>query len=154
MEEKKSIFSCMRQWFTTFGVVVVIFILLSMIIGEKAQGHSTLFQLGKEGMTIATLAQLLILTLIITVGQIIFCSDMWIKNMSLMGRNILFFVSISLFVIGFAVAFGWFPIHSVAAWIGFIISFTISSTLSVLISRIRERSENDKMAKALEKFRE
>jgi hypothetical protein len=38
------------------------------------------------------------------------------------------------------------------AWIGFFVSFAVCSTLGILIGRQKEKSENERMNKALEKY--
>ncbi len=37
--------------------------------------------------------------------------------------------------------------------IGFLISFAVCSALAILISRLREKAENERMNRALEKYR-
>ena len=53
-----------------------------------------MFSLGKEGLSISTLAQLLLLSGIITIVQMAFLTDRLIKNMSIVKRYILFFLSV------------------------------------------------------------
>ena len=73
--------------------------------------------------------------------------------MSMLARNVLFFLIITVTIVLFVILFGWFPINDMKAWIGFFISFAVSSTVAVVLSRIRERAENDKMNRALEKYK-
>ena len=50
------------------------------------------------------------------------------------------------------VAFNWFPVSDMAAWLGFIISYALSMIISLLVTRLKERTENSKMQEALDKY--
>ena len=86
-------------------------------------------------------------------AQNIFLSDLVIKNMALVVRNILFFATIMAAITVFAVVFGWFPLNNVAAWIGFIVSFAFCSVISSVIMRLEENAENKKMQDALNRLK-
>ena len=81
MEENKSIFSYITQLFATYGLIVVIFMIFGSVIGDLASEHSTLFSMKNAGFSISTLAQLFLLALVITVTQIVFLTDKWIKSL-------------------------------------------------------------------------
>ena len=153
MDDNKNIFDYIKQLFTSFGIVVLLFIVINLIIGDEAGSVSSLFALGAKGLSTATLLQLLILVLIITAAQNIFLSDLVIKNMALVVRNILFFATIMAAITIFAVVFGWFPLNNVAAWIGFIVSFAVCSVISSVIMRLEENAENKKMQDALNRLK-
>lgn len=153
MDDNKNIFDYIKQLFTSFGIVVLLFIVINLIIGDEAGSISSLFALGAKGLSTATLLQLLILVLIITAAQNIFLSDLVIKNMALVVRNILFFATIMAAITIFAVVFGWFPLNNVAAWIGFIVSFAVCSVISSVIMRLEENAENKKMQDALNRLK-
>lgn len=153
MEENKTIFNYISQVFAIFGNIVLIFIIFSLVIGKQAREISSLFELGDQGLSIATLLQLLLLAIIISIGQITFLTDRWIKNMSLLLRMVIFFLLVMCTIILFVVLFGWFPITEVKAWIGFFLSFSICTAISVGIGRLEEQAENKKMEEALEKYK-
>jgi hypothetical protein len=153
MDDNKNIFDYIKQLFTSFGIVVLLFIVINLIIGDDAGSVSSLFALGAKGLSTATLLQLLILVLIITAAQNIFLSDLVIKNMALVVRNILFFATIMAAITIFAVVFGWFPLNNVAAWIGFIVSFAVCTVISSIIMRLEENAENKKMQDALNRLK-
>ena len=152
MEDKKTVFEYIGQLFTTYGIMVVIFIVINLVIGNDARQLSTLFALGGNGLSSATLLELLMLALIITVAQNIFLSDILIKNLALIARNILFFLSIMVAIIIFVIVFGWFPVINVGAWIGFIISFALCTAISAFIMHLEEKAENKKMQDALRRY--
>ena len=152
MEERKTVFAYISQVFATFGIIVTIFILFSLLIGEGAGAYSTLFALGRTGLRLSTLLELLLLSGIITLIQVLFLTDRWIKNMSIIWRNVLFFSIILGAIVVMILLFGWFPMDDPLAWGGFFASFIPSMGLSVLISRLRERAENRRMQAALDKY--
>ena len=152
MEEKKSVFAYISQVFATFGVIVAIFIAFCLLIGESTAGYSTLFELGGKGLTVATLLELLLLAALITFGQVLFFTDRWIKNMSIICRNIFFFLSVLGSIVVMIVLFRWFPISDFRAWAGFAVSFALSMGIGILVSRVKERAENARMQAALDQY--
>lgn len=153
MEENKTIFSFINQIFATFGVIVLIFVVLGMTVAEDANMYSSLFKMGRGGYSIETLAQLFFLSVFITAGQVIFLTDKWIKNMSLVFRSICFILSVVIVIIAFVCAFSWFPIDNIHAWISFFVSFTVCTGAGIFLGRMKEQAENKKMEQALEKIR-
>ena len=152
MEENKNIFTYIKQVFTVFGIIVLVFVALNLIIGEKTAGYSSLFALGKDGISIAVLCELLLLSVVITAAQVIFLTDRFIANMSMLIRNMLFFVTVMIVMVIMIFLFDWFPVRDVAAWTGFIISYALSMGLSALVTKSIEKIENSKMQKALDKY--
>ena len=152
MEEKKTIFNYISQLFATYGVIVAIFIVFSLLIGNGADEYSTLFSFKDAALGIPTLLQLLLLAVFITVSQVLFLTDRMIKGMSMVLRYILFFVTIMLVMIIMTVVFKWFPVDDPKAWCGSFISFIISMLISAFLTRLAEKSENRKMQEALDKF--
>lgn len=152
MEENKTIFDYIAQAFTTFGIIVLIFIFLGCAVGGEVEMQSSLFVYGKDGFATSTLLQLFALSIIITVGQAIFITDHLIKNMPLLWRCVCFFSVVIVAIILFCVKFQWFPITDGKAWAGFIISFAICSGLGTVIGITKERLENKKMARKLDDF--
>ena len=154
MEENKSITHYVSQIFATYGITVALFLLLGTMVGESVRASSSLFSLGREGYSLETLGQLFLLSIMITLIQIIFLTDRWIKKMSLLLRNICFFLVVILVIVLFSTVFAWFSIKEVGAWIGFFISFFVCMVISISISRLEEKAENKKMEQALENFKQ
>jgi hypothetical protein len=152
MEKRKTIFNYISEIFAVYGIIVAIYVLLSLFIGDYVGGYSSMFRLGNKGLSNATLLQLLLLATIIIAVRNIFLTDRWIKKMPIISRNILFFLTIIVVMIVMIVLFDWFPINDWQAWVGFFISYTVSMSVSVLISRLKERAENDKLKTALDKY--
>ena len=152
MEEKKTVFYYLRQTFATYGFIVLAFIIMGIVIGEKTKGYADLFSMGNAGMSMPILLELLLLAVVITLAQVAFLTDTWIMNMSMVLRNVLFFVSVLIVIVLMIVAFDWFPVRDVTAWVGFIISYALSMFISAFITRLKERAENSKMQEALDKY--
>lgn len=152
MEKRKTIFYYISDVFAKYGVIVSVFILLSLIIGDYAGEYSSLFRLGGEGLSTATLLQLLLLAVVIIIAQNVFLTDRLIKSMTIFLRNVLFLLTIMAAIAVLIILFDWFPIDDLKAWTGFFLSYTISMIISVLISRLKERAENDNLQAALDKY--
>ena len=152
MEEKKTVFYYVRQAFATYGVIVLVFAIMSIVIGERTKDYAALFSMGNAGMSMPILMELLLLAVIITLAQVVFLTDTWIMNMSMMIRNVLFFVSVLIVIVFMIVAFNWFPTRDMTAWLGFIISYALSMIISALITILKERAENTKIQEALDKY--
>lgn len=73
-------------------------------------------------------------------------------NMSIVMRYALFILSAWIIGIIMIILFHWFPIGDVSAWMGFVVSFAVSMSIAVLLTRLKERVENSKMQEALEKY--
>ena len=153
MEEKKTVFNYISQLFAIYGVVVAIFVAINLIIGNDAGSVSSLFSLGSTGLSTKTLIEIFFLVIIVTIDDNVFHTDLIIKNMSLIVRNILFFAVIMVTSIVFALVFGWFPLDDVGAWIGFIVSFTVCAVFSAILTRLEENAENKKMQDALNRLK-
>ena len=154
LDENRSVFGYIAQLLAMYGAMVIIFMIFTKCIGTSTRDYSTLFELGSEGLTLNTLLQLLGLAVLITMARVLLLTDNVIKNLKMVTRNVLFILSIFIMVIAFSIVFRWFPIDDVRAWIGFIVSFTLSMTASLLITRYIEKSENRRMQEALEKYME
>ena len=152
MEEKKTIFNYIRQAFAIYGIMVMVFIIFSLVIGDITEGYSNLFAFGKKGLSIPTLCELFLLAVVITLAQVTFMTDRWIVNLSLIKRNVLFFLSVMVAMVIMIVVFKWFPVGDTFAWIGFVISYALSMIISMLLTRLKEKAENSKMQEALDNY--
>ena len=88
----------------------------------------------------------------ITGAQVVFVTDILIKNLSIVLRNVLLFVTVFIVMVIMIIIFDWFPTNDITAWMGFVISYAVSMMVSVGITKLREHLENSKMQKALDKY--
>ncbi|WP_026527369.1 hypothetical protein [Butyrivibrio sp. VCD2006] len=152
VRENKGFFQFINGVLSTYGFTVLVFIPIVILFGEGAKDFSSLFSLGGAALSMATLIQLFILAIIINICSTVLFTDRWIKNMAILVRSILFFAIVTLAIVVFVIRFHWFPVDYVEAWIGFFISFGVCSTLGVVVGRLKEKSENERMNQALEKY--
>lgn len=153
MNGKDTIFDYLAQILIVWGVSILSICVLGCWFGEAAQGSSTIFQLGKVGISTSTLLQFLALAVVITSLKFLFFTDVFIKNLRIMVRTVLMFVCIILSIALFAGIFAWFPVNEIRPWIMFFICFFVCAFFSVLVSLLKEKSDNKKMQEALERLK-
>jgi len=152
MNQKNTILDFFNQVFVIFGITVVCLMVFVALFGEDAEGVSTIFGLGDKGITIATLLQYLLLSVLITALRLIYFTDKFMKKAPIALRTFLMFVSIIITIAVFAMVFGWFPVHMWQAWLAFFVCFGISAGISTAVSVVKEKTDNEKLQAALESF--
>ena len=105
MEENKTLFDYISKVFAVFGVVILIHVLIGTLVGQDAGEVSTLFSLGSKGLAMSTILQLFVLSVIVIVLQSLILTDRFIKNMPIVVRIILMFVSVTCAIIVFVFVF-------------------------------------------------
>jgi uncharacterized membrane protein len=115
---------------------------------------STLFQLGGDGLAVATMMQFLLIILLINGLRVVLMTDLLIKKMPLALRIVAMFASVFGITTAGVIVFGWFPVTDVLAWVMFVGCFIISCAISTGISIIAEKQENKKFEDALKRFKE
>ncbi len=153
MEKKYNIFDLLGQIIFIFGVTVICLSVFVIMFGADAQGMSTIFTLGNQGLAVATLGQFLLMSVIITVVRFVLFTDFVIKGWPVAVRTMCMFVLIVMIIGIFAAEFGWFPVNDVKAWILFFVSFFVCCVVSVTLSVWKEKKENEKMQEALERMK-
>ncbi|MCM1088424.1 MAG: hypothetical protein NC419_09720 [Muribaculaceae bacterium] len=154
MEEKKTIFSYLGQVFMIFGITIAILNLLCLLFGENAQTVSTMFALGKEGISVATMLQFLLVSVGTVVFRFIFFTDAVIKDMRLTVRTIGMVIAEILMIVVFVLVFDWFPADNWQPWGMFLLCFIVCFGVSVTITDWKERLENKRMEAALARLKE
>lgn len=153
MENRKTFFDYAAQVLMIFGLTVAAISLCSFAAGDKGKELSTFFALGSQGLSHATLAQIMGLSVLITLARFLFFSDRVIKNLSVRARTAGMLISCVAAIVAFVLIFDWFPGSDVWAWVCFAASFVLCFTVSYLLTKKREQVENDKMAEALERLK-
>lgn len=154
MEDRKTIIDYAGQVLITYGFSIVALNLICILVGEDARDVSSIFSLGKEGLSTATMLQFLGVSVCITGLRTLFFTDRIIQQMSITVRTVCMLLSIILLIVLCAAVFHWFPIGMWQAWAGFIITFTICFSCSMLVTRLKEKTENRKMEEALLRLKE
>ena len=107
----------------SFSMSMVVFMVISLIVGV-------------ESMSTSRLIQLLIICIVAAILQMIAFSDICIKKLAYTKRLVVFMFPFLVVITAFAVKFGWFPIESIGAWGIFMICFIVSTILFEIHFRI------------------
>lgn len=153
MEDRKTIFDYIGQIFAIFGATIGLLNLFCLLFGEGAQGHSSMFSLGKEGLTVETMLQFLLASVCTVSLRFLFFTETFIKNMTVLLRTICMVALEIVVIILFILTCGWFPTDMCLPWVLFFLSFGICFGVSVAATAIKERMENRKMEEALERLK-
>lgn len=153
MEERKNIFDYVGQVFQVFGFTISVLSLFCLWFGEDANVYSTMFALGKRGLSVATLLQFFAVSVCITALRFFFFTDVILKKMSVVWRTTGMFASILLVMAGFVVVCDWFPTDMWEPWMMFFLCFAVSAGVSTAVTILRERMENRRMEEALERLK-
>lgn len=154
MERKKTIFDFVGQVFTIFGFSMICIMFFCLVFGESAKGYSSMFALGKAGLTLSTMAQFLLTSTLIVFFRQLFFTDTVIKKLSMTGRTIGLFVSVIGMIVVFVWIFDWFLVNHWFPWVLFAICFAVSSIGGVCVSALKEKMDNKKMQDALDRLKE
>ena len=151
MEDSRDVYKFFKELFTLYGIVVVMIMFITVIvtsISDEVAEVSTMFRLGSEGLSMATLVQLLGMTFLISVYRLIFMTDACNIKMSFIKRMVVFFSLAFITAVVFSIIFKWFPINSITSWIGFVVCYIVAVYKSTAITK----RENQKMQEALDKY--
>ena len=154
MEDRKTIFDFAGQVFMTFGFSIVALNLFCILVGEYAQEVSGIYSMGKDGLSTATMMQFFGVSICITGLRFLFFTDRIIRQMSITLRTVCMLMSIIVLIVLCTAVFGWFPVDMWQAWTGFFVTFTICFVGSMLVTRLKEKTENRKMEEALRRLKE
>ncbi|MBD5087292.1 MAG: hypothetical protein HDT30_00550 [Clostridiales bacterium] len=153
MIKKNILFDFLTQLMVIWGITMLSLCFFCIFFGESAKGYSSIFALGSKGISVATSIQFFCLTVILTSLGTLFFTDLLIKELNIAVRSVCMFACI-VFSIGiFAYVFQWFPVNQVKPWIMFFICFFIYASISVMVSVLKEKSDNKKMHEALERLK-
>ncbi|MBE5873597.1 MAG: hypothetical protein E7287_04215 [Lachnospiraceae bacterium] len=153
MIKKNSIFDYAVHTMVIWGISILSICLFCALFGESAKELSTLFQLGSRGISLETLMQFLVLAIVITGLRWLFFTDTLFKRMTVLFRSIWMLTGVIVSVGVFAAIWRWFPVNQVLPWIMFIVCFLVCACISVIVSALKERSDNRRMQDALERLK-
>lgn len=150
MLKKDTIFDFMINVMVIFAVAVISICVFTFCFGADAKDVSPIFALGEKGIPLSTIIQFLVMSFIITILRWIFFTDKLIKTSSLTFRIVFMFIAVIIAIAILAATFQWFPVNMAKPWIMFFICFAISATVSIIISNLKEKKDNEKLQEALE----
>lgn len=154
MEERKQLCDYLAEVFIVFGATLTVIAVICAMVGDEAQGVSTMFDLGRRGIPLHTVAEYFLSSVCVTVLRMVFFSDVLFRRMSVAKRTIGMLLSV-IFLIGFfAYRFGWFPVDEAECWGSFLVCFGICFVVSAAVSIAKERLENKKLESGLHNLKE
>lgn len=153
MEERKTIFDYLGQVFMIFGITITILNVFCLMFGEDAQEFSTMFAFGKQGISVSTMMQFLVVSAITVFANYLFYTDIFIKNMTIALRTVCMIIAEIILIVVFVLNCGWFPADMWQPWAMFALCFGICFAVSLSITVLKERLENKKMEEALERLK-
>lgn len=133
-----------------FTLTSIVISIVGIFYKDQMTGFSRLF--GRGGLTYEGTFQILILAVIYAMLQTVFFSKYFIKELSYANRMIGFTTSAFGSTTILVSLWGWFPINSWLAWIGFILSYSISMLLSILVFGALFKSKEKEYERLLTKY--
>ena len=149
MEERKTVIDYIGQVFITFGFSIAVLNIFCLVFGEDAKELSSMFSMGKEGLSVATMMQYFAAAVLSVLIRFLFFTDVVIKNMSVVKRTFWMLVLEIAMIVLFIWRFDWFPVDVWPAWLAFFISFGLCFGGGVAVTGLKEKMENKKMEEAL-----
>lgn len=150
MIKKNTIFDFMINVMVIFAIAVISICIFTFLFGKDAKEVSSIFALGEKGIPLSTMIQFLVMAIFITVFKWVLFTDKLAKTFSITFRVIVMFIMIIIMIAVFAAIFQWFPVNMVKPWIMFFLCFAMCATVSVIISSLKEKKDNEKLQEALE----
>lgn len=150
MNKRDTVWDYLTRVMVIWGISVLSISVFAFLFGGKGKGYSSIFALGSEGISLATLAQFFLLAVIISTLRWVFLTDGLIRRMPLFVRCLLMVACVILSVGILAAVYGWFPVNQVMPWVMFLSCFFVCAAISVVVSVWKEKSDNQKMQTALE----
>lgn len=154
MDKKKGILWYFSQVFMLYGIIILFLCTFCKCFGEEGAAISTIFALGDKGLSVSTMFEFFLAIAIIVLLRFVFMTDIIIKKLPLVFRNIALLTGGLLVSVGCIFAFGWFQAEDGKAWVMFFVSFSLSCGISTLVSAIAEKQENRRLEEALKRFKE
>ncbi len=154
METKTTtIFDYIGQMFCFFGITMIVMMGLTFLFGESAQEISTMFLLGSGGITLATMGQFFLVSVLSTVYRAFFFSNFIFKKMSTFIRTICMVSAVVLTIAVFVLLFDWFPVNMWQPWAMFLLCFGLCFVVSMGVMFLKTNMENKKMEEGLERIK-
>lgn len=141
------------QLFVTFFVSILSLSLIGLAVGDGAKEYSTLFSLGSNGISFASIFQMLFYSILLSLLKNLIFSETVIKKMMAKWRAVLLVLGSFLLAVIFIFSFHWFPYNYYPAWIGFFASFTVGFLISLAIMLIKSQMDNRKYEDLLIRYK-
>ena len=151
---KNSIIKIGNQALAIFAILIIVISALSSFLGQEAAQYSTLFALGGNGLSINTIWELGLFSLVVSLLRSLMYSNRIFKNITMTMRTVMILVIMIVAATVFVILFGWFSLNDAKAWVSYAVSLLLSIAASTVISAISENKINKEMQIALEQLQE
>lgn len=153
MDERKTIFDYLAQVMCIFGFTILFISVVIKIIGEDIETTEISFFIQNgESLSIHTIFQFFLLSILIVILRYLFMTDCLIKKWSLIKRTVAMVCCVLAVSCIFIVIFNWFPLANLRCWSGFGVSFVCCFIAAILVTSIKEKMENKKLEESLIKL--
>ena len=149
----KTIQNIIEETLITFGMLTVIFSILTFFLGNEASGVSSLFESGNFAIPVKSVFQFFILSFLIAISKNAMYSNYMIKKLPRVLRQVILFILCFVLLVIMIFVCEWFSTDSKLPWLLTAIAFVLSFSCSIVITTILEKKDDDNMNSALEKFR-
>ena len=95
----KKILEILNDIFITFGIVMLVLLVIVVAIGNDARGMSSLFEFGASAISVHAILQILILCAGSNILKHIFYSDFMIKHLPRWSRILILFVAVYILLV-------------------------------------------------------
>lgn len=148
---KKRLVSFIESLLKIFAVIILIFAITTLLIGKEAKSFPNLFMSGNKAISLKTFFQLFTFSFLISLLRFVFFTDVFLKKTGLILRYIFFFIlTIVIFVI-IALICHWIPKRPII-WILVLVSYSLSTVISILVTHFFTKKEDEKLNDALAKI--
>ena len=142
-----------NETFITFGLLILIFAVLTFFVGDEAATVSTLFTSGNSTIPVKSIFQFLILSFLTAIIKNFVYSNFMIKIIPRIQRQIILFILIFILLVVMILVCGWFSTDSKLPWLLTALAFVLSFSCTLIITSLLEKRNDYKMNTALKKFK-
>ena len=154
MDKNKTIFDYLSILFRFYGITILLLNIFSILVGDKAQGISSIYAFGSRGLSNSTMLEFFLLGILLIALRVLFFTDMIIKKSPIAARIALMFGCGLAVSVAFAFFFDWFPVTDIQAWAKFGLGVVIGGLASACIAALAEKQANKKLEEALKRNKE
>lgn len=154
MEERKTIFDYLGQLFLLYGIMIVMLNILCVLVGDEAKEISSMFSLGRKGLSVETMAEYFLVAVFTTITRYLFFTDVFFHSLSVLARTVFMVLSVVAFSSVMIVVCDWFPTDKLLPWLCYGICFAVSFLVSMWVLYLKERMQNRKMEEALNRLKQ
>lgn len=137
-----------------FSIMVLSILIPGSVMGETAKSYSSFFALAPQGISYASLWQMLGASTAISFLETVIFESRLFERMMTLYKTILMVALIIVVIIIFVVLFGWFPLDMPSAWISFIASFLVCFGVSTLVMVTKTKRESKEFERLLGEYKE